>query len=216
MATTAPLIPFEKAVSPLGVASEHSLLELDRELDMLLEQIEDEIQEHGEASREAMERFEMFCKAINVKIDRIGRYISLMETRAAHCKKEAERYAARAKRAENKIDRTKSMVLYYLNSHDLKQLESDEFTLRRQKNSQDSVIITNPETIPADLRRFEVRVEGRVWMSVLQSLPEMLAKALQDGVKSREPSNSAIKQHVANGGTVDGAEIRRLFHLRVV
>jgi len=216
MATSAPLIPFEKAASPAGLAGEHSLLELDRELDMLLEQIEDEIEEHGQASQEAMERFEVFCKALNVKVDRIGRYLSLMETRAGHCRKEAERYATRAKRAESKIDRTKSMVLYYLNSRDLKQLESDEFTLRRQKNSQDSVIVTNTEAIPAELRRFEVRVEGRVWMSVLQSLPEMLAKALQAGVKSREPSNSAIKQHVANGGTVDGAEVRRLFHLRVV
>jgi hypothetical protein len=216
MATAVSLFPFEKPVSAAEVAGDHSLLELDQELDFLLEQIENEIEEHGEATQGAMERFAVFCEAMNVKVDRIGRYLSLMETRAAHCKKEAERYAARAKRAEGKIGRTKAMVLYYLASHNLKQLESDAFTLRRQKNSQDSVIVTNPEAIPADLCRFEVKVEGSVWMRVLQSLPEVLAKALQAAVKSSEPSNSIIKQHVANGGKVDGAEVKRLFHLRVV
>jgi hypothetical protein len=174
------------------------------------------MEEHGEASKEAMDRFEVFSKAMNVKVDRIGWYLTIMETRAAYCRKEAERYAARAKRAANKIDRTKSMVLYYLKSHDLKQVESDAFTLRCQKNSQDSVIVTDPESIPAPFRRFEVKVEGPVWLSVLQSLPEMLAKALEAAVKTSEPSNNAIKQHVANGGNLNGAEVKRLSHLRIV
>jgi hypothetical protein len=56
-----------------------------------------------------------------------------METRAEFCKKESARYAARAKRAQNKIERTESMVLYYLGSHDLKKVESHEFTLKRNK-----------------------------------------------------------------------------------
>jgi len=59
----------------------------------------------------------------------------------------------RAKRAESKIERTKQMVLYYLESHDLARVESDQTTLRRQKNSQDSVIIANDAAIPAVLRQ---------------------------------------------------------------
>jgi hypothetical protein len=55
------------------VADDHSLLTLDRELDFLLEQIEDEIEESGEASKEAMDRLQLFCQAMNVKVDRIGR-----------------------------------------------------------------------------------------------------------------------------------------------
>jgi hypothetical protein len=216
MATTTTFIPFEKPFSPADVAGEHSLLALDRELDMLLEQIEDEIEEHGEASREAMERFEVFAKAMNVKVDRIGRYLTLMETRATYCRKEAERYATRAKRAESKIDRTKSMVLYYLQSHHLKQVESDAFTLRSQKNSQDSVIVTNAESIPDELRRYELRMEGPLMLQVREALPDVLKLDLTAAVKSSEPSNSAIKQHVANGGSVEGAEVKRLFHLRIV
>jgi len=40
-----------------------------------------------------------------------------------------------AKRAQSKIERTVSMVLYYLASHDPKKIESHEFTLKRNKNS---------------------------------------------------------------------------------
>jgi hypothetical protein len=167
MATQTSLpIPFEQGKttqpSPAAVAGDHSFLELDRELDSLLDRIQDEIDENGEASAEAMERLQLFCQAMDVKVDRIGRFLSIMETCAEHCKKEAARYAARARRAQSKINQTQEMVLYYLASHDLKKVESSEFTLRRQKNSQDSVKITQPEALPEFLRRFESKVEGSV------------------------------------------------------
>jgi hypothetical protein len=128
MATqTTPLLAFQPTTgapsSPTSITTDHSLLELDSELDALLDQIQDEIEELGEASAKAMERFQLFCQAIDVKIDGIGRFLRVMETRADYCKKESARYAARAKRAQNKIERTESMVLYYLASHDLKKVE---------------------------------------------------------------------------------------------
>src|SRR3984885_8494760 len=164
--------------SPTLVAADHSLLELDGELDALLDQIQDEIEEQGEASAEAMERFQVFCQAMDVKIDRIGRFLKVMETRAEYCKKESARYAARAKRAQSKIERTESMVLCYLASHDLRKIESHEFTLKRNKNSQDSVEITQPDSIPADLRRFEARIDGPLWLEVMGGLPKSLAEPL--------------------------------------
>jgi hypothetical protein len=144
---------------------------------------------------------------MDVKIDRIGRFLKVMETRAAYCKKESARYAARAKRAQSKIERTESMVLYYLASHDLKKIESHEFTLKRNKNSQDGVEITQPDSIPADLRCFEAKIDGRFWLGVIDALPKTLVEPLAASVKSSEPSNSAIKQHIANGGVVEGASV---------
>ena len=215
MAAT-PLIPLEgaPAPSPARIADDHSPLKIDQELDLLLEHIEDEIEESGEASNEAMDRLELFCQAMNVKVDRIGRYLAVMEVRAEHCRKEAARYAARAKRAQSKIDRTKAMVLYYLESHDLKQLESDDFTLRRQKNSQDSVIVSNPDAIPPDLKRYELKVAGDIWMKVFRALPEELAAALQATVSGAEPMNQAIKQCFASGRAIDGVAVKRLYRLR--
>ena len=198
-ATTIPLIPFQSTtgapLSPTAVATDHSLLELDCELDALLDQIQDEIEEHGEASAEAMERLQLFCQAMDVKIDRIGRFLRVMETRAEYCKGESARYAARARRAQSKIERTESMVLYYLASHDLKKIESHEFTLKRNKNSQDSVVITQPDSIPDDLRRFEAKIDGPLWLDVIDALPKTLAEPLAASVKSSEPSNCAIKQY---------------------
>ena len=217
MATLASPMLSESAPAPppADIANDHSLLKLDHELDLLLEQIEDEIEESGEASKEAMERLQLFCQAMNVKVDRIGRYLAVMKTRAAHCKWEAARYAARAKRAENKIARTESKVLYYLETHDLKQLETDDTTLRRQKNSQDSVIVRNAQGVPPELNRYELKVDGPLYLDVIRALPDEMASSLRASVKFTEPSNIAIKQHFASGKTVQGVEVRRLYHLRV-
>jgi Siphovirus Gp157 len=203
------------APTPTEVADDHSLLTLDRELDFLLEQIEDEIEESGEASKEAMERLQLFCQAMNLKVDRIGRYLAVMKTRAAHCKEEAARYAARAKRAENKIARTESMVLYYLESHDLKQLETDNFTFRGQKNSLDSVIVRNAQAVPPELNRYELKVDGPLYLDVIRALPDEMASSLRASVKFTDPSNTAIKQYFASGKAIEGVEVKRLYHLRI-
>jgi hypothetical protein len=217
MSAATPLIPFEGGSAPSAgqIANDHSLFKIDQELDFLLEQIEDEIEEKGEARKESVDRLQAFAEAMNIKVDRIGRYLAVMEARAVHCKKEAVRYTARAKRAESKIERTKQMVLYYLESHDLKKIESHEFTLKRNKNSQDSVVITQPDSIPDDLRRFEAKVDGPLWLEVIDALPKTLAEPLAASVKSTQPSNSAIQQHIANGGVVDGVSVKHGYHLRI-
>jgi hypothetical protein len=216
-AATSPTLFTSAGPAPTAtdVADDHSLLTLDRELDFLLERIEDEIAESGEASKDAMDQLQLFCQAMSVKVDRIGRYLAVMKTRAAHCKQEAARYATRAKRAENKIARTESMVLYYLESHDLKQLETDDFTFRRQRNSQDSVIVREAQAVPPELNRYELKMDGGFYLDVIRALPSEMAAGLRASVKFTEPSNTAIKQRFASGKTVEGVEVKRLYHLRV-
>jgi Siphovirus Gp157 len=162
--------------TPTDIADDHSLLKLDYELDLPLEQMEDEIEESGEASKLTMDRLQLFCQAMGVKVDRIGRYLAVMKTRAAHCKEEAARYAARAKRAESKIARTESMVLYYLESHNLKRFESDDFTSRRQKNSQDSVIVRDAILIPSELNRYELKMDDCFYLELVRQLPDEMAE----------------------------------------
>jgi len=213
MAAATSLIPFDD--NPRQVADDNSLLQIDHELDALLEQIEDDIEEHGEASRSSMDLLQVFVEALNVKVDRIGRYLSVMETRAAFCRKEAARLTQRAKRAESKIERTKHMVLYYLESHDLTRVESDQTTLRRQKNLQHSVIVTKDAAIPAVLRQYELKVDGELWVRLFRALPKDLAVALERTVKSSEPMLTAVTQYFAEGNTIEGVQVKRRFHLRV-
>jgi hypothetical protein len=56
------------------------------------------------------------------------------------------------------------------------------------------VVITQPDSLPNDLRRFEAKIDGPLWLDVIDALPKMLAEPLAASVKSSEPSNSAIKQ----------------------
>ena len=201
--------------TPSSIARDNSLFEVDAELDLVMEQIEDEIEEHGEATPESTERMQLFCEAMNVKVDRIGHYITMAESLAEHCAKQVARYAQLAKREQNKIARTKKMVLEYLLIHDLKKIESHDFTLRAQKNPQDSVIITKDASIPAHLQRVEVKVEGSLWVEALGNLPNEIAAPLTAAVRSQEPSNSAIKAYIAGGGQIDGVVIKRESHLRI-
>jgi cob(I)alamin adenosyltransferase len=109
---------------------ENSLFEIDRELDLLLDEIQEEAQEKRseEVRVELVARFQEFCDAYTEKVDRIGHFLSLMESRSVYCRAQAARLTERARLAESKAERTKSMVLYYLRSRDLRKIEGREFT----------------------------------------------------------------------------------------
>jgi hypothetical protein len=198
-----------------SIAQEYSLFEIDRELDTLLDEIEEEIESRGEASAEQMERFQQFCEAHGEKADQIGRFLRMMEAREQFCRSEATRLSERARSAARKVERTKTMVLYYLLSRNLQKIEGQEFTLRAQKNSQDSVRITDQGALPKCYCRIEVQVPGVVWETILSLLPEVLVKTLESSVQAARPDNDAIKAAVAQNGVVPGAEVRCGTHLRV-
>jgi hypothetical protein len=197
------------------VAQNNSLFEIDTELDDLLEEIQEQIESEGQASGELIGRFRQFCAAHGEKVDRIGRFVRMMEAREQFCRSEAARLGDRARAAANKAERTKSMVLFYLLSRDLKKIEGREFTLRVQKNSQDSVKITDDGTLPMAYRRVEARIDGVLWETVLSCLPEELAKALEVSVYETKPDMDAIKAAAMRHEQVPGADVRRGSHLRV-
>jgi hypothetical protein len=100
------------------------------------------------------------AEAHGEKVDRIGRFVRMMEAREQFCRSEAARLNDRARAAAGKVDRTKSLVLYYLLSRDLKKIEGRQFTLRAQKNSQDSVKITDQAAVPKCYCWIEARIRG--------------------------------------------------------
>lgn len=83
-----------------------------------------------------------------------------MEARALYCRAQAARLTERARSTENKVDRTKNMVLYFLRSGDLRKIEDREFTLRLQKNSQESVVILDEPQVRVLYSDIEVRYLG--------------------------------------------------------
>ena len=198
-----------------SIAEANSLFEIDMELDGLLEEIQEQVESEGEASEELVSRFQQFCAAHSEKVDRIGRFVRMMEAREQYCRSEAARLSDRARAAAGKVERTKNMVLYYLLSRDLKKIEGYQFTLRAQKNSQDSVRITDEAAVPKSYCRIDARIDGVIWETVLSLLPEELAKALEFSVQDTRPNADAIKAAVARQEQVPGADVRRGFHVRL-
>lgn len=199
-----------------SIADANSLFEIDIELDGLLEEIEEQVESEGQASEDLVARFNEFCVAHGEKVDRIGRFVRMMEAREHFCRSEAVRLADRARATAGKVERTKNMVLYYLLSRDLKKIEGYQFTLRAQKNSQDSVRITDAAAVPKCYCKIEARIEGVIWETVLSLLPQELAKALESSIQETRPDSDAIKAAVAQNEVVPGADLRRGSHLRIV
>ena len=197
------------------LATTDSLFEIDVELDSLLDEIEEQAAQGGEPSGELVARFQQFCSAHDEKVDRIGRFVRIMEAREQYCRSESARLTDRARAAAGKVERSKNMVLYYLLSRDLKKIEGYQFTLRAQKNSQDSVRITDEAAVPKSYCRIHARIDGVVWETVVSILPDELAKALESSVQEIRPDADAIKVAAVRNEHVPGAEVRRGSHLRV-
>ena len=198
------------------IAETSSLFEIDVELDGLLEEIEGQVESEGQAAESLVARFQQFCEAHGEKVDRIGRFVRIMETREQYCRSEATRLSDRARAAAGKVERTKNMVLYYLLSRDLKKIEGYQFTLRAQKNSQDSVRINDESAVPKSYCRIDARIDGVIWETVLSLLPDELTKTLESSVQETKPNTDAIKTAALRQELVPGTELRRGSHLRVV
>jgi hypothetical protein len=198
-----------------AIVEANSLFEIDMELDWLLEEIEQQVESEGQASENLVDRFHQFCEARGEKVDRIGRFVRMMEAREQYCRTEAARLTDRARIAAGKVERTKNMALYYLLSRDINKIEGFQFTLRTQKNSQDSVRITDQTALPICYCRIEARIDGVLWETVLSMLPEELARGMESSVQYTKPDAEAIKAASAREEQVPGAEVRRGLHLRV-
>ena len=197
------------------IAATNSLFEIDVELDSLLDEIEDQTVQGGEPAEELVARFQQFCEAHGEKVDRIGRFVRIMEALEQYCRSESARLADRARATAGKVERTKNMALYYLLSRDLKKIEGYQFTLRTQKNSQDSVRITDEAAVPKSYCRVDARIDGVLWETILSLLPDELSESLESSIQETRPNADAIKAAAMRNEQVPGAEIRRGSHLRV-
>ena len=198
-----------------SIAETSSLFEIDVELDGLLEEIEGQVESEGQAAEDLVARFQQFCEAHSEKVDRIGRFVRIMEAREQYCRSESARLADRARATAGKVERTKNMVLYYLLSRDLKKIEGHQFTLRAQKNSQDSVRITDEAALPLAYRKIDARIGGVLWETVLANLPDELGRTLESAVEESRPDTDSIKAAIQREENIAGAELRRGWHLRI-
>jgi hypothetical protein len=139
-----------------------------------------------------------------------------MDSRLKYCRQQAEHFQKRARTSDAKIVRTKNIVLYFLAARGLKKIDGKDFTLRQQKNSQDSVRITDEAAVPISYCRIDAQIDGVVWETALSLLPDDLSKSLESSIQETRPNADAIKAAAMRNEQVPGAEVRRGSHLRVV
>jgi len=72
---------------------------------------------------------------------------------------------------------------YITVSSNLEAIKGREFTLRAQRNCQDSVRITDEAALPKCYCNIEARIPGVIWETVLSLLPYELAKALESSIQ---------------------------------
>lgn len=197
------------------IASTHSIFAIDQEIDVLIEANQQEFEENGIISQESMLRFEQFLHAMNAKVDRIGGYIRANENVASCSKLESDRLAKHAKAATNKVERVKSMLMYYMKTREQRSLEGTLFTARICNNSVESVTVTDKAAIPVEYRRYEPKIDGASWDSILARLPADLRAVLESAVKDFGVNTEAIKVARSQDIEVPGAEVKRGDHLRI-
>ena len=203
------------------LASEMTLFELDESLCLLMESATDAAAEHnGEIPEELRQALLDYCDAFGTKVDNIANYIKSQENEMRNAKIEIDRLQSRLATAENKVDRLKGLLKYFMETHDLRSMKGRLNTISLRKNSQDSLVVERPDAVPPEYWRVSVTIEVPEVQELLNHLPEghalraWLAGDCNGSVK-REPDNSKLKSALASGIAIQGAALRRGQHVRL-
>ena len=207
--------------SPDTLASDMTLFELDETLCLLMESATEAAEaNNGEIPEELRAALLDYCEAFGVKVDNIANYIKSQENDARNARREIDRLQSRATSAENKVERLKGLVKYFVQTRNLRSLKGRLNTISLRNNSQDSLVINRPDAIPSEYWRVSLTIGLTEWQDLLNSLPEQhhlrTRFGAQDGGSiTQEPDNAKLRGALASGTRIQGAELRRGQHIRL-
>jgi Gp157 protein len=203
------------------LASEMTLFELDESLSLLMESATDETaNNNGEIPEELRQALLDYCEAFGTKVDNIANYIKSQEFEARNAKAEIDRLQARQAAAENKVERLKGLLKYFMDTRGLQNMKGRLNTISLRKNSQDSLIVDSVDRIPSEYWRVSITLPLPDLEELLRHLPQehaLRARLTPDGNGSvrREPDNTKLRSALASGVPLQGAELRRGQHVRL-
>ena len=203
------------------LASEMTLFELDETLSLLMESATDEAAgNNGEIPDELRQALLDYCEAFGEKVDNIANYIKSQEFEARNAKAEIDRLQSRQAAAENKVERLKGLLKYFMEARDLRSMKGRLNTISLRKNSQDSLIMDSVDQVPSEYCRVSITLPVPELEELLQYLPEehILRQRLTPGggeLVRREADNAKLRTALASGVPVQGAELRRGQHVRL-
>ena len=204
------------------LASDMTLFELDETLCLLMESATETAENNnGEITDELRVALLDYCEAFGVKVDNIANYIKSQENDARNARREIDRLQSRVSAAEKRIDRLKGLVKYFMQTRNLRNMKGRLNTISLRNNSQDSLVVGCPDAIPPEYWKVSVIVGLSEWQDLLNSLPEQHQLRARfgaggGGTVTREPDNARLRSALASGVQLQGAQLQRGQHIRLI
>ena len=115
------------AITAQDVAKGLSMFEIDESLEALVEAAEQEAEaNNGEISEDIKTALATYAEAFGYKVDRIANYLKAQKAEAELAQREAERFQARHKAAENREKRLKQMLVWFMISRSTPKLRGSQ------------------------------------------------------------------------------------------
>jgi hypothetical protein len=175
---------------------------------------------HGEIPEELRQALLDYCEAFGTKVDNIANYIKSQEWEAENARAEIARLHSRQAAAENKVQRLKGLLKFFMETRGLRQMNGRLNTISLRRNSQDSLVVDTVDRIPSEYRRVSVTLSFPDLEELLRHLPPdhgLRARLTPDRNGSLQDDVDAAKLRatLASGIPVEGAELRRGQHVRL-
>ncbi len=149
------------AIAPIAaeLAKGLSMFEIDESLAALVEAATEEADSNnGEVSEELRNALATYVEAFGYKVDRIADYLKAQKAEAELAQREAERFQARYKAAENREKRLKQMLAWFMVTQNIQKLRGALNTISLQANSAASLVIQETNHIPDSFYRARVEL----------------------------------------------------------
>jgi len=213
--STAPI-----AITAQEVAKGLSMFEIDESLEALVDTAEQEAEaNNGEISEEIKIALATYAEAFGYKLDRIADFLKAQKAEAEVAQREAERFQARHKAAENREKRLKQMLVWFMLTRNVQKLRGARNTISLQANSAPSLVIQETTHIPDSFYRAKIEVTWPEWIEILAALPqgplrdrlrEVGGKAVQ-----KELQRGILADALARGEAVTGVSLVKGNHVRL-
>src|SRR6266852_6799920 len=208
------------AITADEVAKGLSMFEIDESLEALVEAAEQDAEaNNGEISEDIKTALATYAEAFGYKVDRIANYLKAQKAEAETAQREADRFQARYKAAENREKRLKQMLVWFMISRNTQKLRGALNTISLQANSQPSLAIKETSQMPDTFYRARIEFTWPEWREIVESLPpspfrDRLGNADSKTVQ-KELQRGILSDALARGETVTGVSLVKGSHVRL-
>jgi len=208
------------SITAHDVAKGLSMFEIDESLEVLVEAAEQEAEaNNGDISEDLKAALSTYADAFGYKVDRIANYLKAQKAEAELAQREAERFQARYKAAENREKRLKQMLVWFMISRSTPKLRGSLNTISLQANSAPSLTIQETTHVPDSYYRARVELTWPEWLEIVDSLPPSPLRdrlgAADGKTVQKDLQRGILSDALARGESITGVSLVKGHHVRL-